>query len=75
MSTDISSALDGDDGRHRERMMSRESVASVLDVSEDTIDRLIRDGDLIAYKIRGQVRIWPHDLDGYLRAHRWGGAE
>lgn len=56
-------------------MMSREQVASVLGVSEDTVDRLIRDDELLAYKVRDLVRIWRDDLDDYLRRHRWRGPE
>ena len=55
--------------------MSREQVASVLGVSEDTVDRLVRDDELAAYKVRGLVRIWRDDLDDYLRRHRWRGQE
>ena len=55
--------------------MSREQVASVLGVSEDTVDRLVRDDELPAYKVRDLVRIWRDDLDDYLRRHRWRGRE
>ena len=56
-------------------MMTRENVAEVLGVSEDTVDRVIRDGDLIAYRVRNLVRIWRDDLDDYLGRHRWDGSE
>lgn len=50
--------------------LTRQQVADRLNVSIWTVRRLIADGALRAFKIRGQYRIDPRDLDKYLAKHQ-----
>ena len=47
-------------------------VSDVMKVSEKTVRRLIKRGDLAAYKVgdRGQLRIRTRDLELYLESQR-----
>jgi excisionase family DNA binding protein len=53
-------------------MMSIEEAATLLDVSETTIRRLINSGQLPAYRIGGQFRISEEDIRAYLATVRHG---
>ena len=46
------------------------AVAEMLDVSPRTVRRWIDDGDLVAYRRGGVVRIEEKDLRAFLAAHR-----
>ena len=41
-------------------------AAERIGCSEDTVRRLINDGDLDAYRIRGSIRIFAQSVDEYL---------
>lgn len=47
-------------------------VAEAIKVSEKTVRRLIKSGDLTAYKVgeRGQLRVKDQDLEHYVEAQR-----
>lgn len=51
-------------------LLSRDGAAAYLGVSDKTLDRIIRDGLLPFYKIRGRVRISTADLDAYVESCR-----
>lgn len=53
-------------------MMGIEETATLLDVSQTTIRRLIKDGRLTAYRIGGQFRISQEDVRAYLATVRHG---
>lgn len=53
-------------------LLTVQDVAETMKVSEKTVRRLIKRGDLSAYKVgeRGQLRIKECDLEEYLEAQR-----
>lgn len=51
-------------------LMSRPAAASYLGVSDSTLDRIVKDGLLPFYRIRGRVRISKEDLDKYVESCR-----
>lgn len=53
-----------------ERMYSLEEVAERLQVSERTVRRWIKSGELPAYKPGREYRIIPSDLDAFLEARK-----
>lgn len=54
------------------KLLTVQDVADSMKVSEKTVRRLIKRGDLAAYKVgdRGQLRINVRDLEGYLETQR-----
>lgn len=48
-------------------MLTVEEVSEILRISVQTVRRLIDDGQLRAYRVRGQWRVKKEDLDDYLR--------
>jgi excisionase family DNA binding protein len=52
------------------RFFTISAVAEMLDVSTRTVRRWIDDGDLIAHRRGGVVRIAERDLRAFLAAHR-----
>ena len=52
------------------RMMSVETVALHLDVSEKTVRRLIAVGELPMHRVGRQVRVSEADLAGYIARSR-----
>ena len=54
------------------KLLTVQDVADAMKVSEKTVRRLIKRGDLAAYKVgeRGQLRVKECDLEGYLEAQR-----
>ena len=54
------------------RLLTIQEVAETMRISEKTVRRLIKRGDLIAYKVgdRGQLRIKEQDLGEYLESQR-----
>ncbi|MFI6173718.1 excisionase family DNA-binding protein [Nocardia sp. NPDC051052] len=52
------------------RYVSIKSAAERASVSTDTIRRMIADGNLPAYRFRGQVRIAIEDIDDAMRPIR-----
>ncbi len=51
-------------------LLTRIKAADYLDVSTNTLDRIIRDGSLPFYRIRGQIRIDKTDIDTYIESCR-----
>lgn len=54
------------------KLLTLQDVAETMKVSEKTIRRLIKRGDLAAYKVgeRGQLRVKEYDLERYVEAQR-----
>lgn len=54
------------------KLLTVQDVAETMKVSEKTVRRLIKRGDLAAYKVgkRGQLRVEECDLEQYLEAQR-----
>lgn len=51
-------------------MLTLKNVAKMLDVSRDTVRRIVLNGQLPAYRIGGQYRITQQDIDSYLGHNR-----
>lgn len=51
-------------------LISRTAAADYLGISLTTIDRMIQDGDLPYYKIRGRIRFDTVDLEAYVDSCR-----
>lgn len=54
----------------RRKMMTKPDVCEYLGVSRNTLERIVADGALPVYKIRGQCRFLPADVDKYLAGCR-----
>jgi excisionase family DNA binding protein len=54
------------------RLFTLQEVADTMRVSQRTVRRLIKRGDLAAYKVgdRGQLRVKERDIEGYLESQR-----
>ena len=54
------------------KLLSMQEVADAMKVSSTTVRRLIKRGDLVAYKVgeRGQLRVKECDLERYVEAQR-----
>lgn len=52
-----------------ERLMTIREVTEVLSVSQATVSRLIRDGQLIKTGIGRSVRVRPSDLETFIEEH------
>lgn len=46
--------------------LTKKDVAHRLNVSEKTVDRMIKDGDLIGFKTRGEWRMRPENLERWI---------
>jgi excisionase family DNA binding protein len=51
-------------------LFTRHTLATYLGVHVNTIDRLIKRGELPAYRVAGKVRFYPADVECYIRKHR-----
>jgi excisionase family DNA binding protein len=56
----------GDDGRHVAPMLTRDDTAAYLAVSKRTLDRLVRAGEIPAYRIGGHRRFRIEDIDSFV---------
>ena len=54
----------------RTEMFDKQNLARYFGVSVDTIERLVKAGDLPAIKIGSQVRFTLEDIDGFIHRHR-----
>lgn len=54
------------------KLLTVQEVADTMKVSEKTVRRLIKHGDLAAYRLgmRGQIRVKEYDLEQYVEAQR-----
>lgn len=59
-------------GARNMELLTVQEVADTMKVSEKTVRRLIKRGDLAAYKVgdRGQLRVKERDLEQYFEAQR-----
>jgi putative molybdopterin biosynthesis protein len=59
-------------GARNMKLLTVQEVAETMKVSEKTVRRLIKRGDLAAYKVgeRGQLRVKECDLKQYVEAKR-----
>jgi excisionase family DNA binding protein len=48
------------------KQLSKSDVQNILQVSQRTIDRILRRGELPYFRMGRQVRIKPEDLNSYL---------
>jgi excisionase family DNA binding protein len=53
----------------KSRLWSRKDVADYLGVSPLTVLRMIQNGDLPAYKVKGQWKFKEEDVEQYLQDH------
>lgn len=53
-----------------DKLISKLDAADMLGVSVSTVERLIADGDLPMYKIRGQCRLMTSDVKTYIAGCR-----
>ena len=53
-----------------DKLISKLDAADMLGVSVKTVERLIADGDLPMYKIRGQCRLMTSDVRTYIAGCR-----
>ena len=51
-------------------LLTKSSTCKYLAVSERTLDRIVSEGELVAYRVRGQLRFRFDDVEAYLSAHR-----
>ncbi|TML00270.1 MAG: helix-turn-helix domain-containing protein [Actinobacteria bacterium] len=51
-------------------LFTRHTLASYLNVHVNTIDRLVKRGEIVAYRVVGKLRFYPEDVEQYVRAHR-----
>ena len=49
-----------------DKLISKQDAADMLGVSVKTVERMIADGDLPMYKIRGQCRLMTNDIKTYI---------
>jgi excisionase family DNA binding protein len=54
----------------RTEMFDKQNLARYFRVSVDTIERLVKAGDLPAVRIGNQVRFTLEDVDGFIERHR-----
>lgn len=53
-------------------LFTRHTLASYLNVHVNTIDRLVRRGEIVAYRVVGKLRFYPEDVERYVQEHREG---
>ena len=58
-----------------DRLLRIDEAAEVLQVSDSTMRRLVRDGDLRVVRIGRALRVRPEDLDDFIRDHLSNGTE
>lgn len=51
-------------------LFTRHTLASYLNVHVNTIDRLVKRGEIVAYRVVGKLRFYPDDVERYVREHR-----
>lgn len=53
-----------------DRLLKKAEAAEMLGVSGYTLDRIVAEGGLPMYKIRGSCRYYEHEVAAYIAAHR-----
>lgn len=51
-------------------LFTRHTLAAYLDVHVNTIDRLVKRGEIAAYRVVGKLRFYPEDVERYVQEHR-----
>jgi excisionase family DNA binding protein len=51
-------------------MFTRYSLATYLGVHVNTVDRLVKRGEIPVYRVAGRRRFYPEDVEQYVRGHR-----
>lgn len=54
----------------RVALFTRHTLASYLDLHVNTIDRLVKRGEIPAYRVSGKMRFYPEDVEQYIRDNR-----
>jgi excisionase family DNA binding protein len=54
----------------RVALFTRHTLASYLGLHVNTIDRLVKRGEIPAYRVAGKVRFYPDDIDRFVRERR-----
>lgn len=52
------------------KLLSKSDVCELLNISINTLNRIVNDGSLPVYRIRGQCRFMRSDIDAYLTGCR-----
>jgi excisionase family DNA binding protein len=50
-------------------LFTRGTLAEYLSLHVNTIDRLVKRGQIPAYRVAGKLRFYPEDVDVYVRGH------
>lgn len=61
-------------GEDRRPMFSPKTLAAYLAISERKVRQMIADREIVSYRVAGQRRIKPEDVDAYLDHRREGRA-
>lgn len=54
----------------RVALFTRQALASYLNLHVNTVDRLVKRGEIPAYRVSGKMRFYPEDVERYIRDHR-----
>lgn len=54
----------------RVALFTRHALASYLNLHVNTVDRLVKRGEIPAYRVSGKMRFYPEDVERYIRDHR-----
>ncbi len=54
----------------RVALFTRHTLAAYFDLHVNTIDRLVKRGEIPAYRVSGKLRFYPEDVERYVRDHR-----
>lgn len=52
------------------RLIGKDEAAAMLGVGVCTLDRIVAEGGLPMYKIRGSCRYYEHEVEAYITAQR-----
>jgi excisionase family DNA binding protein len=55
--------------RTRAALFTRHTLAAYLQLHVNTIDRLVKRGEIPAYRVAGKLRFYPSDIDRYINTH------
>jgi excisionase family DNA binding protein len=67
---DTSVSAHGEGAPPRPEMLDKQDLARYFGVSVDTIERLVKAGELAAVRVGSQVRFTLEDVDGFIARHR-----
>lgn len=51
-------------------LFTRHTLAAYLQLHVNTVDRLVKRGEIPAYRVAGKLRFYAHDIDQYIHTHR-----